>query len=59
MTPVDAVLVINTGSSSLKFQVFATGRTNDLVILVKGHLDGIGSRPRLRAAGADSKTLVA
>ncbi|MDF2765968.1 MAG: acetate/propionate family kinase, partial [Rhodospirillales bacterium] len=45
------VLVINAGSSSIKFQLFATGR--ELRRVQKGQLDGIGVRPRLRiAAGA-------
>jgi len=51
----DAILVVNAGSSSLKFQVFATG---DLDCLVKGQMDGIGTRPRLRAAGPDKKPLI-
>jgi acetate kinase len=54
----DAILVINAGSSSLKFQVFATGVSGDLDCLVKGQMDGIGSRPRLRAAGPDKKPLI-
>ena len=54
----DAILVINAGSSSLKFQVFATGRSGDLDCLVKGQMDGIGSRPRLRAVGADKSELI-
>jgi acetate kinase len=45
----DAILVVNAGSSSLKFQVFATDGTQELRRLVKGQMDGIGSRPRLRA----------
>ena len=54
----DAILVINAGSSSLKFQVFATGVSGHLDCLVKGQMDGIGSRPRLRAAGPDEKPLI-
>jgi acetate kinase len=54
----DAVLVVNAGSSSLKFQLFAAGEANDLEVLVKGQLDGIGSRPRLRAAGPDGAVLI-
>src|SRR5262245_14232781 len=53
----DAVLVINAGSSSLKFQVFGIDR-RDLNCLVKGQIDGIGSRPRLRAEGPDKKPLI-
>jgi len=54
----DAILVVNAGSSSLKFQVFATGAGGDLDCLVKGQMDGIGTRPRLRAAGPDKKPLI-
>ena len=54
----DAILVVNAGSSSLKFQVFATGVSGDLDCLVKGQMDGIGTRPRLRAAGPDKKPLI-
>ncbi len=32
--------------------------TNDLERLVKGQIDGIGTRPRLRAAGPDGATLI-
>lgn len=55
----DAVLVVNAGSSSLKFQVFATGDSSrELECLVKGQIDGVGTRPRLRAEGPDKKSLV-
>jgi acetate kinase len=54
----DAILVVNAGSSSLKFQVFATDGTSDVKRLVKGQMDGIGTRPRLRAAAADGKPLI-
>ena len=57
----DALLVINAGSSSLKFQVFAAPArpdgARDLKCLVRGQMDGIGTRPRLRAATADKKPL--
>src|SRR5262249_58333426 len=55
----DAVLVVNAGSSSLKFQVFATGGSaHELECLVKGQVDGVGSRPRLRAETPDKKSLI-
>jgi acetate kinase len=54
----DAILVVNAGSSSLKFQVFATGGGDELDCLVKGQMDGIGSRPRLRAEGPDKAVLI-
>jgi acetate kinase len=52
----DTVLVINAGSSSLKFQVFDIA--NNLTCIVKGQIDGIGTRPRLRANGADGAKLI-
>ncbi len=55
----DAILVVNAGSSSLKFQVFAAGRSGgELDCLVKGQVDGVGTRPRLRAESPDKKSLI-
>jgi acetate kinase len=55
----DAILVVNAGSSSLKFQVFATsGAGGELDCLVKGQIDGVGTRPRLKAEGPDKKPLI-
>ncbi|WFU69897.1 MULTISPECIES: acetate kinase [unclassified Bradyrhizobium] len=48
----DSILVVNAGSSSVKFQVFAAEGEGTLRRLIKGQVDGIGSRPRLRASGA-------
>lgn len=51
----DTILVVNAGSSSVKFQVFdAKGPRR----LLKGQIDGIGTHPRLRANGADGGTLI-
>lgn len=44
----DAILVLNGGSSSLKFAVFQ-GR-DDLPLLVRGGVSSIGQRPRLHVA---------
>jgi len=53
----EAILVLNAGSSSLKFQLFAVeGR--DLRRTLRGQLDGIGLRPRLRAEGPGGATLI-
>lgn len=49
----DTILVANAGSSSVKFQVFAVEHDGSLKRQVKGQVDGIGTRPRLRATGAD------
>src|ERR1700759_3123540 len=54
----DAILIINAGSSSVKFQVFQTQGKSGLERLVKGQFDGIGSRPRLRAHGPNDSLLV-
>ncbi len=53
-----SILVVNAGSSSLKFQIFAI-EGDDLVRQVRGQLDGIGVRPRLRATGSDGTGMVA
>ncbi|WJR79764.1 acetate/propionate family kinase [Bradyrhizobium sp. NP1] len=53
----DTILVVNAGSSSVKFQIFAIEGDGALRRQLKGQVDGIGSRPRLRATGADGDTL--
>ncbi|HUN94619.1 MAG TPA: acetate/propionate family kinase [Bradyrhizobium sp.] len=53
----DSILVINAGSSSVKFQVFAVDGDGRLARQIKGQIDGIGSRPRLRAGGAGGEKL--
>ena len=45
----DTILVVNAGSSSVKFQVFAVDGDGRLRREIKGQMDGIGSRPKLRA----------
>jgi acetate kinase len=57
MTATDAILVVNAGSSSLKFQIFAL-KDGGLDRRVKGQIDGIGVRPRLKAADAAGATLI-
>jgi acetate kinase len=53
----DTILVVNAGSSSVKFQIFSVEGEGKLRRLIKGQMDGIGSRPRLRASGADADAL--
>jgi acetate kinase len=53
----DTILVVNAGSSSVKFQVFAVDGDGRLQRQLKGQMDGIGSRPRLRATGANGDAL--
>ena len=57
MIAMDTILVVNAGSSSVKFQIFSVEGQGKLRRLIKGQMDGIGSRPRLRANGADSDPL--
>jgi acetate kinase len=49
----DTILVVNAGSSSVKFQIFAVNPDGNPRRQIKGQMDGIGSRPRLRATNAN------
>ncbi|MDQ0321543.1 acetate kinase [Pararhizobium capsulatum DSM 1112] len=53
----DTILVVNAGSSSLKFQIFEIAGVR-LERRIRGQMDGIGTRPRLRATAVDATTLV-
>src|SRR5580700_11331407 len=53
----DTILIVNAGSSSVKFQVFAVDGDGRLRRQIKGQMDGIGSLPRLRASGASGEKL--
>src|SRR5580692_4349207 len=53
----DSILVVNAGSSSIKFEIFAIAGGN-LERRIKGQMDGIGTRPRLRAAAHDGASLI-
>jgi acetate kinase len=55
---VDAILVVNAGSSSVKFQIFDSSAPDAPRRLLKGKVDGIGARPRLRAEASDGSPLV-
>ena len=52
----ETILVVNAGSSSVKFQLFAR-QGADLVRRVKGQVDGIGVRPRLKAGEVGGKSV--
>jgi len=54
----DTILVVNAGSSSIKFQMFEVGAHDRLQRRMKGQIDGIGTRPRLKAADAHGDTIV-
>ena len=53
----DAVFVVNAGSSSVKFQIFGLSERGDPQRLIKGQIDGIGTQPRLRAQARDGSSL--
>lgn len=54
----DIVLVINAGSSSLKFSAFAPADGQDPRLLFKGQIESIGARPRLVARDAGGTPLI-
>jgi acetate kinase len=54
----DTILVANAGSSSVKFQVFEIGPGRKLNCQIKGKVEGIGTKPLLRAADATGRMLI-
>ena len=52
----DIVIVVNAGSSSLKFSVYAAEEAPEL--LYKGQMDGVATRPRLVVQGADGAAAI-
>jgi acetate kinase len=54
----ETILVLNAGSSSIKFQLFAVDGHGGLEHQLKGQFDGIGVRPRLFAQSAQGESLV-
>ncbi|HZD27179.1 MAG TPA: acetate kinase, partial [Xanthobacteraceae bacterium] len=50
----DSILVVNAGSSSVKFELGSAKLTRK----IKGQMEGIGTQPRLRARGANGKSLL-
>jgi acetate kinase len=54
----EAILVVNAGSSSVKFQIFAVMDRGDPQRLIKGEVDGIAARPRLRAETREGVPLI-
>ena len=53
-----SILVVNAGSSSLKFSLFHLDANDALQLAVRGQIDGIGSRPHLKVKDDTGKTLV-
>ena len=54
----ETILVVNAGSSSIKFQLFSVGERDRLQRLLKGLIEGIGVHPWLFAKGVKGKTLI-
>ena len=55
----DTILVLNAGSSSIKFQLFGAGEGGDPTRLLRGQIEGIGTaRPRLSAKDAEGRQAV-
>lgn len=52
------VLVVNAGSSSIKFQLFERLPGDELELEFKGQMEGIGTRPHLIAKDAQGNVLV-
>lgn len=50
-----SILVLNSGSSSLKFSLFRVAKNNDLQLAIHGLIDGIGIRPRMTAKDGTGK----
>ena len=53
---IEAIVVLNAGSSSLKFSVY-TIASRELNLLVRGQIEGIGTSPRFKAKDPQRKTL--
>jgi acetate kinase len=53
----DAIVVLNAGSSSLKFSVYALGGEVRLALSAKGQIEGIGTSPHFVARDAEGGVL--
>jgi acetate kinase len=54
----ETILVVNAGSSSLKFKLFEIGAGRALEPKLDGKVDGVGTRPRLRVRAAKGGLLI-
>lgn len=54
----NTILVVNSGSSSVKFQVFGIDGSAVTQRLIKGQMSGIGTTPRLMADGSNGKPII-
>jgi len=53
-----AILVLNAGSSSLKFSLFDAGAPGVLSAVAVGQVEGLGTAPRLKAKGPDGQVIL-
>ncbi len=53
----DGILVLNAGSSSIKFAVFAAGRDAEPTLLFRGQMEGIGSDPEFAVKNPAGETI--
>ena len=53
----DYAIVLNAGSSSLKFSIYHRADNGAWVVASRGQIDGIGSTPRLTARDGDGAKL--
>jgi len=58
VSSIDSILVVNAGSSSVKYEVFAVDGSKKLTRKIKGQIDGIGRRPRMRAHRGNGTSLI-
>lgn len=54
----DTILVVNAGSSSIKFQLFAVETSDRLERRLKGQIEGIGTKPHLIAKDAGGAVVI-
>ena len=54
----ETILVVNAGSSSIKFQLFSVAASDQLQRRLKGQIESIGVRPHLFARGIGGETLI-
>ncbi len=52
----ETILVVNAGSSSIKFQLFSVGAGDQLKRRLKGQIEGIGVHPNLLAKGVGGES---
>ena len=54
----ETLLVVNAGSSSIKFQLFEITEGDGLELEFRGQMEGIGTRPHLVAKDATGTSLI-